>query len=178
MATVKKPRLVLTEHPKQELEHWKQSLGRHLPVVDCTVLCTSPRGTAGVLLLCVVQRDTGVVAVMFHNVLFFRTEQGEWATHNYAGVFGQWCCHTDHGNFSVLSKYWQKIACHFQKLLKISRGYWWVGDLQKQELLVSHNWAQQTPHHDICSALSAKGNMVNLSGQLILAKFVRACQES
>lgn len=81
MATVqkdstKKTRLVLTEHPKQELQHWKQSLGRHLPVADCTVLRTSPRGTAGVMLLCVVQRVKGVVAVMFHNVLFFRTEQG------------------------------------------------------------------------------------------------------
>lgn len=129
MATVKKLRLVLTEHPNQELEHWKESLGRHLPVADCTVLCTSPWGTAGVLLLCVVQRDTGVVAVMFHNVLFFRTEEGVQATQ--AGVFGQWCCHTDHGNFSVLSKYWQKIGCYFQKLLKISRGSWWVGDLQK-----------------------------------------------
>lgn len=72
----RQPRLVLAEHPKQELEHWKQSLGRHLPVADCTVLCTSPRGTAGVMLLCVVQRLKGVVAVMFHNVLFFRTEQG------------------------------------------------------------------------------------------------------
>lgn len=35
---------VLTEHPNQELESWKESLGRHLPVVDCTVLCTSPWG--------------------------------------------------------------------------------------------------------------------------------------
>lgn len=119
MATVqkgstKKPRLVLTEHPKQELEHWQQSLGGHLLVVDCTVLCISPRGTARAMLLCVVQRVKGVVAVMFHNVLFFRTEQGVRATHNYARVFGQWCFHTDHGNFSVLSKRGQKIpACRF-----------------------------------------------------------------
>lgn len=122
--STKKPRLVLAEHPKQELEHWKQSLGRHLPVADCTVLCTSPRGTAGVMLLCVVQRLKGVVAVMFHNVFFFRTEQGVWTTRNYARVFGHWCCHT---------------------------------------------------------ALPAKGNVVNIlqtTEQLILAKFVRACQES
>lgn len=112
--STKKPRLVLTEHPKQELEHWQQSLGGHMLVVDCNVLCRSPRGTARAMLLCVVQRVKGAVAVMFHNVFFFRTEQGVRAPHNYAGDFGQWCFHTDHRNFSVLSKCAQKIpACHF-----------------------------------------------------------------
>lgn len=183
MATVqkditKKPRLVLTEHPKQELEHWKQSLGRHLPVVDCTVLCTSPRGTAGVMLLCVIQRAKAVLLSCF--IMYFSLELSkEYEPHIPMHESLDSAAATQ--IMETLVSY-QKVGRKFlyclPLLLKTSHGYWWAGDLQKEGLPVSHDWAHQTQHHSIWAALPAKGNVVNLSEQLILAKFVRACQES